>query len=81
MEDLLGIFGKIPALVCPTPFKAQTQTVRAPGADPDLSRVCGGKRPKSLADVDTGFPISSLAREIWLKASVGREAAVSEVRR
>ena len=43
------------------------------GAEPGHSRVCGGKRPKSLTDVNAGFKILSLGRELWLKASVGKK--------
>lgn len=88
MEDLWGIFGKTPALVClciwlrwdgfPL-FKAQTHTVYTPGVEPGHSRVCGSKRPKTLADVNTGFSILSLAREVWLQASVDQEAAVTDM--
>lgn len=49
--------------------------------DPSHSTVCGGKSPKFLDGVDTGFPILSLIREIWLKVSIGQKAAVTEVNR
>lgn len=90
MEALGGIFGKTPALVCPriwltwggsTPFKAQTHTVHTLGAGLGHNRVFGGKRPKALAGVNTGLPIFSLAKEIWLEASVGQEAEVTGVDR
>lgn len=55
--------------------------MRVLGADLDFSRVCGGKRFKFLVDVDIGFLILLLVREIWLKVSVGREVAAFEVRR
>lgn len=51
------------------------------GAGPGHGRVCGGKRPRSLADVNTGLAIFALATEIWLEASVGQEAEVAEVDR
>lgn len=49
--------------------------------DPGHSTFCGGKRSKFLDGMDTGFPILSLAREIWLKVNMGQEAVVTEVNR
>lgn len=50
-----------------------------PGVELGHSRVCGSKRPKILADVNAGFSILLLAREIWLQASVDQEAAVTNM--
>lgn len=61
-------------------FKPQTHNCAHSRDRPRPQEVCGDKSPNSLADVDTGCLIL-LAREIQLKASLGREATVTEMDR
>ena len=63
------------------PSKHKHVPLHSTGASPGHGKVCGSKRPKSLADVNSGLAIFALAREVWLEASVCQDAEVTLVDR